>query len=146
MLTIKRLSVEDARTLLQGAERKSLKIGVPMCTAVVDESGNLIAFERLNGGKVSSISIAIDKAFTAAAARNPTRFYGDNSQPGKPTWGIQGTNSGRFCVVGGGLPVVVDGAVVGGVGCSTGTAAQDEEVAQAAIDYFLAQAGARAQP
>lgn len=112
-----------------------------MCTAVVDESGNLIAFERLDGAKVTSISIAIDKAFTAAAARNPTRFYMENAQPGKPTWGIQGTNGGRFCIVGGGLPVVVDGAVVGGVGCSTGTAAQDEEVAQAGIEYFFERAG-----
>lgn len=139
MLMIKRLSIEDARIMLQGAQQKAEEIGVPMCTAVVDESGNLIAFERLDGGKITSISIAIDKAFTAAAARNPTRFYQDNSQPGKPTWGIQGTNDGRFCVVPGGMPVVVDDAVVGGVGCSTGTADEDEEVAKAAIDHFFSQ-------
>jgi uncharacterized protein GlcG (DUF336 family) len=139
VLTINRLSIEDARLILRGAQQKAEEIGVPMCTAVVDESGNLIAFERLDGGKITSISIAVDKAFTAAAARNPTRFYGDNSQPGKPTWGIQGTNGGRFCVVPGGLPVVVNDTIVGGVGCSTGTGDEDEEVAQAAIDYFLSQ-------
>lgn len=141
MLTVNRLSIDDARIILQGAQQKSREIGVPMCTAVVDESGNLIAFERLDGGKVTSISIAMDKAFTASAARRPTRFYAENSQPGKPTWGIQGTNDGRFCIIPGGLPVVVDGTIVGGVGCSTGTADEDEEVAQAAIDYFLARAG-----
>ena len=139
MLTVNRLSIDDARTIVKGAQQKAEEIGVPMCTAVVDDSGNLIAFERLDGGKVTSISIAIDKAFTAAGARNPTRFYQENSQPGKPTWGIQGTNGGRFCIVPGGLPVVVDGTVVGGVGCSTGTADEDEEVAQAAIDSFFAQ-------
>lgn len=138
MLTIRRLSIEDARIILGGAERASAVIGIPMCTAVVDESGTLLAFERLDGGKVTSVSIAMDKAFTAAAARRPTRWYQDNSVPGGATWGIQETNGGHFCVIPGGLPVVVDGEVVGGVGCSTGSADQDEEVARSAIDHFLA--------
>lgn len=115
---------------------KSKEIGVPMCSAVCDENGQLIAFEREDGSKFSSISIAIDKAFTAAAARNPTRFYAEKSVPGGPTWGIQHTNGGRFCVIPGGLPVVV-GELVGGVGCSSGTGDQDEIVAQGAIDHFL---------
>jgi uncharacterized protein GlcG (DUF336 family) len=143
VITVKRLSIEDARIILEGAQQKSQEIGVPMCTAVVDESGNLVAFERLDGGKVTSISIAIDKAFTAAGARRPTRFYRDNSQPGKPTWGIQGTNDGRFSVIPGGLPVEVEGMIVGGVGCSTGTADEDEEVAKAAIEYFFDQTRVR---
>lgn len=136
MLTIKRLSNEDAHFLLKAAAEKSRAIGVPMCIAVADESGNLIAFDRMDGGKVSSISIAIDKAFTAAAARNGTHVYGELCQPGKPTFGIHTTNGGRFCIIGGGLPIVVDGVVVGGIGLSTGTAVQDLQVAQAAVDAF----------
>ena len=137
MITINRLSIEEARILLEGAEQKSKEIGVPMCTAVVDESGHLIAFERLDGGKVSSIDIAINKAYTAACARRGTHEYNQLAVPGKPTFGIHTTNQGRFTIIGGGLPVAVDGEIVGGVGCSTGTAGEDQDVAQGAIDYLL---------
>lgn len=136
MQTFRRLDLEDARQLVKQASIKAIEIGVPQCIAVTDESGTLIAFERMDGGKVSSVSIAIDKAFTAAAARNSTSFYGQVSQPGNPAWGINQTNGGRFCVIGGGLPIIVDGTVVGGIGVSSGTAAQDEVVAQAAVDWF----------
>ncbi|MBI2304501.1 MAG: heme-binding protein [Chloroflexi bacterium] len=137
MLSIKRLSLEDARILLTGAEAKSREIGVPMCIAVTDESGHLIAFNRMDGGKVTSIDIAINKAFTAACARRGTHEYNKMAVPGSPTFGIQNSNQGRFCIIGGGLPVVVDGEIVGGIGCSTGTAEEDQVVAQGGIDYFL---------
>lgn len=136
MQTFRRLDLQDARGLVQQAVQKATEIGVPQCIAITDESGTLIAFDRMDGGKVSSVAIAIDKAFTAAVARNATSFYGNASQPGKPAWGINQTNGGRFCVIGGGLPIIVDDAVVGGIGVSSGTAAQDEVVAQAAVDWF----------
>lgn len=138
MMTIRRLDLADARFLVDAAVEKATEMGVPQCIAAADESGTLIAFERMDGGKVSSVSIAVDKAFTAAVARNATSFYGTASQPGSPAWGINQTNLGRFCVIGGGLPILVDGVVVGGIGVSSGTAAQDEEVAQAAVDRFAA--------
>lgn len=138
MLTIKRLSHAEAQTMLAAAEAKAKAMGTPQCIAVADESGNLIAFSRMDGGKISSIRIAIDKAFTAAAAKNPTEFYNKICQPGNPTFGIHITNEGHFCIIGGGLPVVVDGQVVGGIGVSSGTPAQDIEVAQAGVDAVLA--------
>jgi uncharacterized protein GlcG (DUF336 family) len=137
MFQVKRLSLEDARILLQGAQQKIQEIGVSVCIAIVDESGNLIAFERSDSARISSITTAIDKAFTAAAARNPTRFYQENTQPGKATWGIQGTNGGRFCIAPGGIPVEVANSIVGGIGCSGGSPDQDEQIAMAAIEYFL---------
>lgn len=140
-VSVTRLSIEDARILLAGAAIKSAEIGVPMCTAITDESGGLLAFEREDGGKPTSIDIAIDKAYTGAGARRPTRFYQQNTRPDGPTWGIHVTNQGRFCIIPGGLPVVIDGEVVGGIGCSSGTADEDEIVAQAAIDHFMAQRG-----
>ena len=146
MLTVRRLDIADARCILQGAARHAEKIGVPMCTAVVDDAGVLLAFERLDGGKVSSVSIAIDKAYTAAAARNPTAFYSDGSNPGSPGWRIKGTDGGRFSTIGGGVPVLVNGAVVGGIGVSSGTAAQDIEVAEAARAHFLHESGLSPSP
>lgn len=145
MLISRRLDIADARIILHGARLHSEKIGVPMCTAVVDDAGVLIAFERLDGGKVSSVSIAIDKAFTAAAAKKTTAFYGDESEPNSPTWRISGTNGGRFCTIGGGVPVIVNSAVVGGIGVSSGTAAQDIAVADAALSYFLSETGSSAE-
>ena len=141
MLKIERLALEEARILVQGAVSKSIDMGIPMCIAETDEAGNLIAFDRMNGGKISSISIAIDKAFTAAAARNATHVYNQLCQPGQPTFGIHITNNGHFCIIGGGLPVKVRGEVVGGIGVSSGTALQDIEVAEAALRYFYEQTG-----
>lgn len=141
MLTIRRLSLEEAAVLIEGATRKSREIGVDQVIAVCDESGHLIRFERMDGGKVTSIPIAIDKAFTGAGARRGTHVYNELCQPGKPTFGIHITNGGHFSIIGGGLPVVVDGAVVGGIGVSSGTAEQDVICAQAGLDHFYATTG-----
>ncbi|OSP53989.1 heme-binding protein [Pseudoruegeria sp. SK021] len=142
MLTIERLDINDAYTLIAGARAHAIEIGVPMCIAITDEGGNLIAFERMDGGKVSSTTIAIDKSFTASAAKKPTHEYGAASQPGAPAYGIASAIGGRLMVVGGGLPVIVNGAVVGGIGVSSGTPAQDQSCAQAGIDALLAQMAA----
>jgi len=141
MLSINRLSIDDARLLLEGARGRAVEIGVPMCIAVVDESGNLIAFERMDGGKVTSIAIAQDKAFTAGAARKGTHEYNEACVPGNLVFGIHTAFQGRLSVVGGGLPVIVDGQYVGGIGLSSGTPQQDMDCAQAGIDHFLAKRG-----
>lgn len=138
MLTVTRLDIADARKLIEGARRKAEAIGVPMCIAITDESGSLLAFERMDGGKITSITIAIDKAFTAGGARKATHEYGAASQPAQPAYGIASAIGGRLMVVAGGLPVAVDGEVVGAIGVSSGTPGQDREVAQAGIDHFLA--------
>ncbi|MCF8480967.1 MAG: heme-binding protein [Rhodospirillum sp.] len=144
MLTLNRLSREEAEVLIGGAEAKAREIGVPMCIAVTDESGNLIAFDRMDGGKVTSIPIAIDKAFTGAAARKGTHVYGELCQPGQPTWGIHVTNGGHFSIIGGGLPVTVDGVIIGGVGVSSGTAVEDLICAEAAVAHFHESTGHKA--
>ena len=137
MITVRRLSIDDARVLIEGAEEKSREIGVPMCSAVTDEAGNLIAFTRMDGAKISSIDIAISKAFTGAAAKKGTHEYNQLAVPGKPTFGIHVTNQGRFSIIGGGLPIIINNEVVGGIGISGGTAEEDQIVAQGAIDYSL---------
>ncbi len=137
MISIQRLSIDDAYKLIEGARNKANEIGVPMCIAVSDESGNLIAFERMNDGKTHSILIAQDKAFTAGAARKATHEYNAVCVPGNLVFGIHTECGGRISTVGGGLPVQVTGAFVGGIGASSGTPQQDMVVAQAGIDHFL---------
>ncbi|NVK43090.1 MAG: heme-binding protein [Oceanospirillaceae bacterium] len=141
MLSIKRLDLADAALMIEGAAAHAREIGVPMCIAVTDESGNLIAFERMDGGKVTSITVAQDKAFTAAAARKATHEYNQACTPGNLVFGIHTALGGRLSVVGGGLPVEVDGAVVGGIGISSGTPQQDMACAQAGIDYWRRHQG-----
>ena len=109
-----------------------------MCIAITDESGNLLAFERMDGGKAHSISVATDKAFTTGASRKATHEYNAVNTPGSLAFGIHTECGGRISTVGGGLPVVVEGDFVGGIGISSGTPQQDMDCAQAGIDTFLA--------
>ena len=134
MISVKLISNKEAKLLITAAEQKADQIGIPMCIAVTDESGNLISFSRMDSGKISSISIAIDKAFTASAAKNATSFYNEMCRPGSPTFEIHTSNQGHFSIIGGGLPVRSGHAIVGGIGVSSGTPAQDIEVAHAGLD------------
>ncbi|MEO0402000.1 MAG: heme-binding protein [Pseudomonadota bacterium] len=138
MLTVRRLDINDAKVLIAGARAKAEAIAVPMCIAITDESGNLIAFERMDGGKITSITLAIDKAFTATGIRKSTHALGEVNQPGMPAHGISSTLGGRMVTVAGGLSIEVDGDVVGGIGVSSGSPAQDLEVAQAGAAAFSA--------
>lgn len=137
MLTTMRLDRDEAAILVDGAREASSAMGIPMSIAVTDPAGYLIMFEQMDGAKISSIQTAIDKAFTGATARKGTHVYNQLCVPGEPTFGIHNTNGGRFSIIGGGLPVVVDDEVVGGIGISSGTAVQDLEVADAAVAYFM---------
>jgi len=109
-----------------------------MNIAIVDASLYLLHFERMPGAKLTSIDISISKAFTAAGHKAPTSVYKEAVWPGGPAFGLNSSNGGKFMYVAGGIPIVVDGEVVGAVGCSTGTPAQDTQVAQAGVDAILA--------
>jgi len=136
---VPRLTLQGARLIMAAASRRSAVLGTPMDIAVVDDGGHLIAFNRMDGAKLSSIDIAISKAWTAACARRPTHDYAEIAGAGKPAFGIHVSNNGRFMIVGGGLPIILDGHVVGGIGCSSGTIQQDREVAGAGIQALLAR-------
>jgi uncharacterized protein GlcG (DUF336 family) len=139
MIMAPRLTLSDARTILAGAEVKAGEIGVDMDIAVVDDGGHLIAFVRMDKARVTSIDVAINKAFTAACARKGTHEYAAVAGAGGPAFGIHVSNQGRFMIFGGGLPVFVDGMIAGGVGCSSGSPEQDQAVAQAGIDRLMQQ-------
>ncbi len=137
MKTVPRITLDDAKIILRGAEKKAKEIGVDMDIAVADDGGNLLAFYRMDGAKITSIDVAINKAFTAAGTRKGTHEYAEIAGAGKPAFGIHVSNSGRFMIFGGGLPIFVDGHIVGGVGCSSGSVDEDRIVAQAGIDTLL---------
>lgn len=134
-----KLELEDVKIILAGAEVEARKIGVDMDIAVVDDGGNLLGFLRMDRAKITSIDIALNKAFTAAGTRKPTRDYKAVGAPNGPAFGIHVSNQGRFMIFGGGVPVFIDNECVGAVGCSSGSPDQDEQVAQAGIDSLLAR-------
>ncbi len=88
MKTVQKLTLDDARIIMEAAEAKARVIGVDMDVAITDDSGSLLMFHRMDNGRITSIDVAISKAFTAAAARRSTRAYGEISGPGGPAFGF----------------------------------------------------------
>jgi uncharacterized protein GlcG (DUF336 family) len=137
MITVPKLTLEDVKKIMGAAEVKARSMGIDMDIAIVDDGGHLLMFERMDSAKITSIQVSIDKAFTAAGARRPTHEYAAVAGAGGPAFGIHVSHQGRFSIVGGGVPIFVEGHIVGAVGCSSGTAEQDREVAEAGIQAFL---------
>jgi glc operon protein GlcG len=130
---VSELSVQGAKVLLQAAIAKAAAMGVPQCIAVVDRGGNLLVFERMEGAKLHSQFSAIQKAYTAVSARAAT-----GQLPTDLAMGIALATDSRFATIAGGLPIEVDGEVIGGIGIGSGTDEEDIEVAEVAIAAFKA--------
>ncbi|HTS90683.1 MAG TPA: heme-binding protein [Stellaceae bacterium] len=140
MITYQTLSLAEANLILDAAQKKAEEIGVPEVLCVADPSGYPIALRRLDGGKVTSVQIAMNKAFTAAGHRKPTHNY-KNALPGEEAFGIFTQHEGRFTVFVGGFPILVDGKVVGSVAASGGNGEQDIAVCEAGIAAFMKHLG-----
>lgn len=126
------ISTEAARQAIVAAEAKAAEMGVPMCIAVVDESGVLKAFSRMDGAALLSIQIAEDKAYTAVGFGMATHQWHDFVKDDAPlALGIPKVP--RLIIFGGGYPIRVDGQVVGGIGVSGGHYTQDMQVAEAGL-------------
>ena len=109
MKQVLKITLDDAKIIMAGAINRATEIGADMDVAIVDDGGHLMLFTRMEDARITSINISIDKAFTAAAARKPTADYGASVRNHGPAFGIQTSHQGRFCVVGGGLPIFTDG-------------------------------------
>ena len=120
----------QADTVIKGALAKAKEQGVPMNIAVVDAGGNLKAFTRMDGAFLGSIDISIGKARTARLFNMPT------SALGKELYGIEVTNNGLVIFGGGELLKNKDGVIVGAVGVSGGSVAEDTNVAKAGVAAF----------
>jgi glc operon protein GlcG len=134
---VPKLTHKGAKAVLDAAERRAGAIGVPQCIAVVDDGGNLMAFTRMDGGKVSSIQVALTKAISAATRRTATGPVPDAEHPSL----VLNTNlpiaSGfKVTAIRGGLPLVSNGVVVGGIGVSSGTEDEDVDVATAGANVI----------
>jgi uncharacterized protein GlcG (DUF336 family) len=101
----------------------------PVAVAIVDNHGFLVYYERLDDTQTAGVSISVEKARTAAMFRRPSRSFDERSKTQVSVLGIPGATP-----ITGGLPIVVDGKVIGGIGVSGMAADQDEQIAQAGLD------------
>jgi uncharacterized protein GlcG (DUF336 family) len=122
-----------AQRVVAAAEAKADEMGHPFVIAVVDESGVLKAFSRMDGAALLSVQIAQDKAYTAIGFGLPTHGWHDFIKDDPPL--ALGAPSGidRLVVFGGGYPITIGGKIVGGIGVSGGHYTQDMEVAEAGL-------------
>jgi len=129
------LSCKGSHVLVVAAEKKALEIGVPECIAVVDAGGELLAFSRMDDARPGSIEIALTKARSAARRRRPTADEGGGDQMAGLRLGL--ASHLNVTQIAGGLPIVAEGQVIGGIGVSSGTADEDVIVASAGLEAFL---------
>lgn len=126
------ISLEGARKAVAGSFAKAQELGVPVNIAVADTGGNLVSFDRMDGAALMSASIAQDKATSVVSFGGlPTHawtdlFAGDHESVGK---GIP-LRPG-LVIFAGGIPIEVDGELIGAVGCSGGTSEEDRLIAEA---------------
>jgi uncharacterized protein GlcG (DUF336 family) len=123
------ISVDQAKKIAAGALAESKKNNWRMAISIVDNHGFPVYFERMEDTQTASIQIALDKAKTAAMFRRPSKAFEDGIAKGRVALlGLTGATP-----IEGGLPIMVDGRVIGGIGVSGANADQDAAAAQAGL-------------
>ncbi len=127
-----KLTLAGARAVLAAAQHRAEEIRAPMNIAVVDDGGHLLAFERMDGAKLSSIAVALVKARAAALRRAATgpAMSGDQVNVALAL-GLGLAAPDQQTPIRGGVPLLVNGEVVGAIGVSAGSEDQDSDVARA---------------
>lgn len=132
------LNLAGAEAVLKAAKEKADALGLKCNIAVVDDGGHLLAFARMDGARPASATTALAKATSAATFRQET---GPLPAKGEPdtllSLGLQAASGGKVTPLKGGIPIVIDGQVVGAVGVGGGTGEQDVEVAKAGVQALL---------
>jgi uncharacterized protein GlcG (DUF336 family) len=132
------LTSHQAHAVMAGAESKAREMGLPVVIAVLDAGAHLKALERMDGAVLASIDIAMRKASTAVLFQANSEAVWEYCKPGAPAPGLELTNGG-LAPFGGGIPLKgPDGEIIGALGVSGGTVAQDVEVARAGYSAFEA--------
>jgi glc operon protein GlcG len=126
------INSETAKKAVAAAVEESKKNGWAMCVAVVAPSGDLVQFERMDNCQFASITISQHKAKAAATFRRPTKVFEDRIAAGGA--GLTALTLDGIIASEGGIPIVVGGKIVGGMGCSGGTGQQDGQACQAGVN------------
>ena len=130
------LTLAAARAMVAAAVEAARSERIPISVAVVDAGAQLVAFERMDGADLVTVTLAQDKAWTSLVNRMPTADLGPIVQPGAEFYGYHTIKGGRTIIFAGGLPLLRNGVLVGGVGVSGGDSAQDARIVAAAAAAF----------
>ena len=126
------ITLEQAKRVMAGAEAEAGKNSWPVVIAVVDSGGNLVMLSRLDNAQWGSIDVARGKAHSAVAFRRPTKVFQDAIGQGGAN--LRLLNLSGVSLLEGGIPIVVDGRLIGAVGVSGVTSAQDAQIGRAGIE------------
>jgi uncharacterized protein GlcG (DUF336 family) len=129
------LTLEIAKQIAQAAEKKALENHWAMVIAVLDDGANLLCLERMDSAPIGSLEVAQKKARSAVIFKSPTKDFSDSLSKG--TTALLKLDILPFE---GGIPLILDGKIVGSIGVSGGAAPQDGQVAQAGADWFKSNA------
>ena len=131
LVSRRHLSLDLALSLLARVREEAETRDLSLAAAVVDSAGHVLASQRMDGTALGAMQLAIGKAYTAASWATPSGEFSDSTQPGGDDWGWNTTDA-RIVVYAGGIPLLADGELVGAIGASGGTAAEDEQCVKAA--------------
>ena len=131
LVSRRHLSLDLALSLLARVREEAETRDLSLAAAVVDTAGHVLASQRMDGTPLGAMQLAIGKAYTAASWAAPSGEFSGSTQPGGDDWGWNTTDA-RIVVYAGGIPLLADGELVGAIGASGGTAAEDEECVMAA--------------
>lgn len=127
------LSLADVKKLADAAEAEAVRNNWNVAIAILDDGGHLLGFLRMDGATPANAAIALEKGRTAALSRRSSGSWEDRVKGGRTSM----LKMPGILPVQGGLPIVVDGTCVGGVGVSGVQSHEDEQIAQAGIDALL---------
>ncbi len=126
------ISLEQAKKVMAGAEVEAKKNSWPVVIAILDSGGQVVMVQRLDNAQWGSVEVAKDKARSAVAFRRPTKVFQDAVAQGGVNLRLLQLSGAS--VLEGGIPILVDGKVVGAIGVSGVTSQQDAQIGQAGID------------
>jgi uncharacterized protein GlcG (DUF336 family) len=128
------ITLEQARKVIAAAEAEAAKQKWPVAIAVVDGSGHLVAFARMDNTQLGSIEVALEKAKCAALFRRPTKAFEDALATGGAN--LRVLKAPGVLPIEGGIPIIQDGKIVGAIGVSGVKANEDGQAAQAGVDVL----------
>jgi glc operon protein GlcG len=131
------ISLELAKKVASAAQAEARKNDWGIVVSIVDSGGNLVLLERMDTAQLGSVAVSQDKAKSAVEFRRPTKAFQDNLAAGGE--GLRMLKVRGAIPVEGGLPILVDGKVIGGIGISGATSAQDGQIAQAGLAVVAGQ-------
>ena len=131
-----RMTLELSKKLIQKIEEEAKRRGKRAVIAVCGPEGNPVAVHVMDGAFLVSFDVAMKKAYTSVAVKMSTMELSKLAQPGQTFYGLEGLDGGKIVIFGGGVPLIWQGAIIGGLGISGGTGEEDHSLAEYALSIL----------